>query len=227
MNDQSQYWSRTSEEQQRATEGGEQALRQAVQAPLDQTVQFQKNVTELLLNGLEMSNRVQSQSIELTRDVFDSYLDTVENAVRSTEQLTETGIETIQAQQGAVERQFQRPARQQQSQPQPSRQYQPHQRPQRRPEPQQDQQYQQSPPPQQQQPHQQSQQRYQQPTQHYQQPRQHQQQQQPPQYQQRTSAPASTEGSQSAAESTPEPRQSFDERGISEQEPIQPPQENQ
>lgn len=177
-----------------------------------------------------MNNRARSQSIELTRDVFDSYLDTVENSARSTEQLTETGMETIQAQQGAVGRQFQQPARQQPSQPsqpQSSQQNQSPQQPQQRPEPQQYQQYQQSSPPQQQQPHQQSQQRYQQPTQQYQQPRQHQQQQQLPQYQQRTSVPASTEGNHSAGESAPEPQQSFDERGISEQESVQPPQENQ
>jgi hypothetical protein len=107
---------------------------------------------------MEMGYWAQNQGIDLTRNLFQNYIDTVEDAVRSTEQIAEQGIEMQQAtmqpqafqpfqQQG----QFQRPP-QQQYQQQPQQYQQPqgqqYQQPPTRPKQQQGFQRSQSPPPQ-------------------------------------------------------------------------------
>lgn len=82
--------------QQNTLENSQQALQQAVELPLEQTVQFQKNATELFLNGLEIGSWAQDQGLELTRDAFSTYIDTMESAVENASQATQE----LQPQQG-------------------------------------------------------------------------------------------------------------------------------
>ena len=75
----------------------QQALQQAFEAPMEQSLQMQKSAAEMFMNSMEMGYWAQNQGIDLTRNLFQNYIDTVEDAVRSTERIAEQGIEMQQA----------------------------------------------------------------------------------------------------------------------------------
>lgn len=54
---------------------------------MEQTLRLQRNATEMFMNGMEMGYCAQNQGIDLTRNLLQNYIDTVDDAVRSTEQI--------------------------------------------------------------------------------------------------------------------------------------------
>lgn len=103
MSDPTQTQESTESSQRAAYEQGQRAVRQAFEAPLEQTVQLQKNAAQLFLSGLQIGSEAQRRGVELTREAMDNYFSNAEAAVQSTEQLTETGVEAMRAGQGAIE----------------------------------------------------------------------------------------------------------------------------
>lgn len=92
--------SKTLEMQQNTIENGQRALRQAVEFPLEQTVQFQKSAAELFLNGLEIGTWAQRRGMDMTSDAVRSYISTVENTFQDAEQATEQGIRAMRPETG-------------------------------------------------------------------------------------------------------------------------------
>ena len=93
MSQTNQLVNKTVEMQQNAIEQGQQAVEDAVDIPLEQSIQFQKSAGQLFLNGLEIGNWLQNRSMELTRNTLSTYFNTVENAAQRTEEMTEQGLE--------------------------------------------------------------------------------------------------------------------------------------
>lgn len=73
-----------------------QAFEKAFELPFNQMLSFQKMAAEVVRNGLEMSNRAQSQNIQVTKDTLDSYIETLDRTTRETEKLAEQGAEQFQ-----------------------------------------------------------------------------------------------------------------------------------
>lgn len=103
MSDQRQTQERTESSQREAFQQGQRAIRQAVEAPLEQTLQLQKNAAQIFLSGMEIGSEAQRRGIQLTREAMDTYFSNAAEAVESTEQLTETGVEAMRAGQGAIQ----------------------------------------------------------------------------------------------------------------------------
>lgn len=104
----------------------QEAMRAAFEFPLEQTVQLQKGAAQFFLNGLEIGTQAQRRGIELTKNAVTSYIDTMETTVRNTEQMTESGLQAMEDQQGMMQQQVQQGAQRpqgQQSRPQEERQY--------------------------------------------------------------------------------------------------------
>jgi hypothetical protein len=97
MSQSSQLVSKAIELQRNTLENSQQAMEQAVELPLQQSVALQRNAAQFMLNGLEVGNWLGTQTVEFTRDALDSYIETVENAARDTSQLTERGIQNVEA----------------------------------------------------------------------------------------------------------------------------------
>ena len=97
--------------QQNALGIGQEALNQAVEIPLKQSIEFQKSAGNLFLNGLEMSSWLGDRSAELTREALDTYFQTVDSAAENAAWMTEQGIQqasnTGQQQLRTQQRQFQ------------------------------------------------------------------------------------------------------------------------
>lgn len=89
MNQNEQLTSKAIEMQRTTLENSQEALEQAMELPVEQTLEFQKRAAQLFLDGLEMSSWAQNQGVELTRDAFNTYIDTVEDTVRDTTEFTE------------------------------------------------------------------------------------------------------------------------------------------
>jgi len=87
---------------------GQRTVQQAMEYPLEQSIRVQKGAAQLLLSGLEMGTKAQSRSVELTKDVFDSYIRTLERAAQDTEQLAQTATKQIQSQSATMQQQGQR-----------------------------------------------------------------------------------------------------------------------
>ena len=83
--------------QQNTTQDSQRALQQAFEAPMEQTLQVQKSAAQMFMNSMELGYWAQNQGLDLTRNLFQNYIDTVEDAVYSTEQIAEQGIEMGQA----------------------------------------------------------------------------------------------------------------------------------
>jgi hypothetical protein len=94
-------------ETKQSDQGAQQSLQQAVRFPLEQMIQFQRGATELFLSGLEVGTEAQNRSVQLTKEVLDSYLRILERAALDTEELTRTGFNQLQAQENMWERQSQ------------------------------------------------------------------------------------------------------------------------
>lgn len=88
--------SRQSRSQQGSSDAGQQFLQQALEVPMEQTIQFQRNAAQILLNGLEMTSWAQSRGMDLTKDMMSTYLDTLEETSRDTERIAEEGMEAMQ-----------------------------------------------------------------------------------------------------------------------------------
>jgi len=95
MNQTNELMSKTIEMQQNAMTIGQQALDEAVEIPLKQTIELQKSAGQLFLNGIEMSSWLGNRSAQLTRDALDTYFSTVDTAAQNAVQMTEEGIEEI------------------------------------------------------------------------------------------------------------------------------------
>ncbi|WP_123538540.1 hypothetical protein [Halosimplex salinum] len=93
MSQTNQLVSKAIELQRNTLENSQRAMEQAVEVPLQQTVALQRNVAQMMLNGLEISDWMGTQGVELTRNALDTYLDTVESAARDTSELTEQGMQ--------------------------------------------------------------------------------------------------------------------------------------
>ena len=106
MNEQSGSDTDTLENSQ-SDDRSQQAVQQAMEYPLEQTIRVQKGAAQLLLSGLEMGTKAQSRSVQLTKDVFDSYITTLERAAQDTEQLTQTATARIQSQGEAMQQEGQ------------------------------------------------------------------------------------------------------------------------
>lgn len=113
MSESSHLVSKAIEMQRDTVENGQRTFQQAVELPLQQTVEFQKSAADAIKNGLQMTNWAQRQGIELTTDALDTYVTTVENAVRDTERAT-------QSEGSAVGTETESPQPQSRRQPEPS-----------------------------------------------------------------------------------------------------------
>lgn len=60
-----------------------------VEMPLEQTLQFQRNVAKVLKSGMEAQNRVQNRSVEMMQGMVDSYLRSFGDVVETTEEVAE------------------------------------------------------------------------------------------------------------------------------------------
>lgn len=81
---------------QGSTQNAQQAAQRALEAPLEQTLQFQKTGAEIFLNGLEIMTWTGTRGVDLTKQLLQSYIRTVEDTVRSTEMI---GMQAMQPQQ--------------------------------------------------------------------------------------------------------------------------------
>jgi len=99
--------SKAIEMQQDTIENSQRAMQQAVEFPMEQTVEFQKSAAEMMLNGLELGRWAQRQGIDFTNDALTTYITTVENAVQNTEQAAESGMEAMQSQAQQIPQQMQ------------------------------------------------------------------------------------------------------------------------
>jgi|GEM_PF-3382221 hypothetical protein len=97
MSQSNQLVSKAIELQQNTLANSQQAMEQAVELPLQQSVALQRNAAQFMLDGLEIGNWFGTQSVELTRDALDSYIQTVENAAQDASELTEWGMENAEA----------------------------------------------------------------------------------------------------------------------------------
>lgn len=79
-----------------STDTDQRAMQQAIKYPIEQTVQFQKGAGQLFLNGLELTNWAQSRGFQMTKQLFDNYISTLEDTARETEALADQGIQTVQ-----------------------------------------------------------------------------------------------------------------------------------
>ncbi|MFB6141605.1 MAG: hypothetical protein ABEJ26_14365 [Halosimplex sp.] len=93
MSQPNQLVSKAIEMQRNTLENSQRAMEQAFEIPLQGLVDLQRNAAQLTLDGLEVGNWLNDQSVELTRNALDTYLTTVENAARDTTQLTEQSVE--------------------------------------------------------------------------------------------------------------------------------------
>lgn len=80
--------------QRELVEGGEQALQKSLTMPVNQAVEFQRNVAEVFLTGLEMQDRAQRQWIDMMKTTFDNYLNTMESAAGNVSQATQAGVQS-------------------------------------------------------------------------------------------------------------------------------------
>jgi hypothetical protein len=140
--------------QRTPSDSGPQALQRALEAPMEQTLKMQKSAAQMFMNGMELGYWAQDQGLDLTRDFFQNYIHTVEDAVQNTGQFAEQGMEFQQAAMQQTQQGFQQPrgripAQQGTHQPRGIQRQQYAQQPQQQ-YPQQSQQYPQSPPQQQQ-----------------------------------------------------------------------------
>jgi len=97
MSQTNQLVSKAVEMQQNTLENSQQALEQAIEIPMEQSVEFQRNAAQLFLNGLEMGNWLQNRSVELTRDAFSTYIDTVQSAALNTTRMAEQGTQQAES----------------------------------------------------------------------------------------------------------------------------------
>jgi hypothetical protein len=78
------------------TDDSQRAIQQAIRYPIEQTVQFQKGAGKLFLNSLELTDWAQSRGVQMTRQLFDNYISTLEDTARETEAIADQGIQTVQ-----------------------------------------------------------------------------------------------------------------------------------
>lgn len=100
----------TEELQRSLMENGRKAMRQFVELPLQQSLQFQRSAAELFVNGLEAQKWAQERGIELTKNTMGNYLQTLDNVTQNAEELARTEIAAGQQQGQAIQqatRQFQ------------------------------------------------------------------------------------------------------------------------
>jgi len=94
--------------EQQSGQNEQQSAQQTMQLPLMQMIQFQRETTELFLSGLEISTEAQTRSVELTKDVLDSFIRILERAARDTQELTQVGFDRLQTRESMWEQQGQR-----------------------------------------------------------------------------------------------------------------------
>lgn len=79
----------------------EDAVRQAIELPMQQVMQFQQASMDAFIGWFEVAHQLQGESITLAREATDAYLDTMTETVERTEEAAERGIQATQ--QGAYQ----------------------------------------------------------------------------------------------------------------------------
>jgi len=93
----------TEELQRTLMENGRKAMRQFVELPLQQSLQFQRSAAELFVNGLEAQKWAQERGIELTKNTMGNYLQTLDDVTQNAEDLARTEIAAGQQQGQAIQ----------------------------------------------------------------------------------------------------------------------------
>ena len=93
----------TEELQRTLMENGRKAMRQFVELPLQQSLQFQRSAAELFVNGLEAQKWAQERGIELTKNTMGNYLQTLDDVTQNAEELAKTEMAAGQQQGQAIQ----------------------------------------------------------------------------------------------------------------------------
>jgi hypothetical protein len=80
--------------EQRNTSSTTEMTRETFEFPMNQAIEYQQTLAQMVLNGLTMGDWFQSRGIELTKQTFNTYLNTLESTSR---QLAQAGSSGMQA----------------------------------------------------------------------------------------------------------------------------------
>src|SRR6056297_1845252 len=73
-----------------------EAMRQTTEVPFTQLLDLQKGMAEMLRNSLDMNSWARSQSLSLTKQGLDNYIEFLEQTTAQTEEFAEQGIERME-----------------------------------------------------------------------------------------------------------------------------------
>lgn len=82
---------RTVQQGMESIEQGQQSIAQAIQSPVKQAIDLQKDMAQILMSGLELTESTQRIGLDMTRSLSQSYLKAMEDTMKGLSQATQDG----------------------------------------------------------------------------------------------------------------------------------------